>query len=83
MDATHAPHDPHIAIGVPPIQLILVIQVDAEFYGLLWAVSPLQDLQPMPSLLHGRQHAQACQIRFILIGMRRQQTVQGRKRTVE
>ena len=42
MDAAHAPHDAHIAVGVPAIQLPLVIQVYAKFDGLLRAIGPTQ-----------------------------------------
>lgn len=45
MDAAHAPHDAHIAIGVSAIQLILVVQVDADSDGFLRAFCPLQYLQ--------------------------------------
>jgi hypothetical protein len=34
MDAHHAPHHPHVAAGVPPIQRVPVVQVDAELNGL-------------------------------------------------
>ena len=68
MDAAHAPHDAHIAIGIPAIQLPLVIQVDAKLNGLLRAVGPLKDLQPLP---------------FMSAGMLREQTGECCQQTVE
>lgn len=59
MDAPHAPHDAHISIGVPPVQLPLVVEVDAKLYGLFWAGRPLQDLQVMPDRLSDHRDGQA------------------------
>lgn len=45
MNPTHAPHAAHVAIGIPPIHLVLVVQLDGDVQRLLWGVCPLKDLQ--------------------------------------
>ena len=45
MNAPHAPDAAHIAIGVPPINLPLVVQTDRKVQGLLRRLRPLQNLR--------------------------------------
>ncbi len=47
MDSTDAPHAAYIAIGVAPIHLILVIQLNGNVQSFLWRASPLKNLQGM------------------------------------
>ena len=44
MDAAYAPHAAHVAVGVPPINLPLVVKLDGPFQSLLRRLRPLQDL---------------------------------------
>ena len=45
MNTAHAPHAAHVTIGITPIHLIFVIQLNRYLQGVFYTMRPFQDLQ--------------------------------------